>query len=325
MSYYVVTGAAGFIGSKLVEGLNRRGITEVIAVDNLQHSDKFRNLARCEIADYVDQADFIANLDRYEGAVEALFHQGACSDTMESDGRYMMENNYAYSRRLLDWCQEEEVPLIYASSASVYGAGPEFREERRSEKPLNIYGYSKFLFDQYVRNIFPTKNSQIAGLRYFNVYGPNETHKGRMASVALHAWQQLHGEGRVKLFVGSDGYLDGEQRRDFVHVDDCVAVNLWLLERPDVSGIFNCGTGRGQSFNRVAAAVVNTVLGRSDSLHDLVAAKRIEYIPFPAQLAGKYQSFTEADLGRLRAAGYGHEFIGVDEGVASYVKALLGN
>jgi len=173
VTYTIVTGAAGFIGSKLVEGLNRRGITEVIAVDNLQHSDKFRNLAGCEIADYVDQAEFIANLERYEGAVEAVFHQGACSDTMESDGRYMLDNNYGYSKRLLEWCQDEDVPLIYASSASVYGAGPEFREERRCEKPLNVYGYSKFRFDQYVRRILEAKTSQFVGLRYFNVYGPN--------------------------------------------------------------------------------------------------------------------------------------------------------
>jgi ADP-L-glycero-D-manno-heptose 6-epimerase len=322
MNYTIVTGAAGFIGSKLVEGLNRRGVTKVIAVDNLAHADKFRNLAGCEIADYVDQAEFIANLERYEGAVEALFHQGACSDTMETDGRYMMDNNYAYSRRLLDWCQEEEVPLIYASSASVYGTGPEFREERRCERPLNVYGYSKFLFDQYARQVLEERNSQIVGLRYFNVYGPNEAHKGRMASVALHAYQQLHAEGRVKLFVGSDGYRDGEQRRDFIYVDDVVAVNLWFLERRDVSGVFNCGTGKAQTFNRLAAAVVNAVHGTHAMLPDLVAKRLIEYVPFPPALVGKYQSFTEADPSRLRAAGYTAEFKTVEQGVAAYVADL---
>ena len=322
MSYYIVTGAAGFIGSRLVEGLNRRGITKVIAVDNLQHADKFRNLAGCEIADYVDQAEFIDHLERFEGSVEALFHQGACSDTMESDGRYMMDNNYAYSRRLLDWCQDEEVPLIYASSASVYGAGPEFREERRCEKPLNVYGYSKFLFDQYARNVLKERKSQIVGLRYFNVYGPNEAHKGRMASVAFHAYQQLHAEGRVKLFVGADGYRDGEQRRDFIYVDDVVSVNLWFLERREVSGIFNCGTGRAQTFNRLAAAVVNAVHGTHASLQDLVAKRLIEYVPFPPALVGKYQSFTEADLSRLRAAGYASEFRNVEQGVAAYMAEL---
>jgi len=324
MSYYVVTGAAGFIGSRLVAGLNRRGVREIIAVDNLQQSGKFNNLVSCDIADYVDQSAFPSILERLEGSVEAVFHQGACSDTMESDGRYMMENNYAYSRRLLDWCQEEEVPLLYASSAAVYGAGPEFREERKAEKPLNVYGYSKFLFDQHVRSIFQRKTSQIAGLRYFNVYGPNEAHKGRMASVALHAWQQLHGEGKVKLFVGSGGYSDGEQRRDFVYVDDVVAVNLWLLERRGVSGIFNCGTGRAQSFNRLAVAVINAVHGTDSTLHDIVARKLIEYVPFPPALAGKYQSFTEADMSRLKAAGYPGEFLSVEQGVAAYVKELQG-
>jgi len=320
--YYVVTGAAGFIGSKLVEALNRRGIADIIAVDNLAQADKFENLAGCEIADYLDQSEFLSQMENLGSDVEAVFHQGACSDTMEPDGRYMMENNYGYSKRLLDWCQEEEVPLIYASSAAVYGAGPEFREERGCERPLNIYGYSKFQFDQYARRILPKTNSQIAGLRYFNVYGPNEAHKGRMASVAFHAFNQLLAEGKVKLFAGSDGYRDGEQRRDFVYVDDVVAVNLWLLERRDVSGIFNCGTGRAQSFNRLAVAVINAVNGTGAALHDVVAKGLIEYIAFPPQLAGRYQSFTEADLTRLRAAGYPGEFRNVEQGVAAYVKEL---
>jgi len=322
MMYYIVTGAAGFIGSKLVEGLNRRGITEIIAVDNLAHADKFKNLAGCDIADYIDLAELPARLEVLEGSVEAVLHQGACSDTMETDGRYMMENNYAYSRRLLEWCQDEEVPLVYASSAAVYGRGPDYREERACERPLNIYGYSKFLFDQLVRARLPEATAQIVGLRYFNVYGPNETHKGRMASVALHAYQQLHAEGKVKLFVGSDGYRDGEQRRDFIYVDDCVAVNLWLLERRNVSGVFNCGSGRAQTFNRVAVAAINAVNGTQATLQDLVAKGLIEYIPFPPALVGKYQSFTEADLARLRAAGYPGEFMTVEQGVSAYVKHL---
>ena len=322
MMYYIVTGAAGFIGSRLVEGLNKRGITEIIAVDNLAHADKFKNIAGCEIADYIDQAELAARLEALEGSVEAVLHQGACSDTMESDGRYMMENNYAYSRRLLEWCQDEEVPLVYASSAAVYGRGPDYREARACERPLNIYGYSKFLFDQLVRARLPEATAQIVGLRYFNVYGPNETHKGRMASVALHAYQQLHAEGKVKLFVGSDGYRDGEQRRDFIYVDDCVAVNLWFLERRNVSGVFNCGTGRAQTFNRVAVAAINAVHGTQATLQDLVGKGLIEYIAFPPALVGKYQSFTEADLTQLRAAGYPGEFMTVEQGVAAYVKQL---
>jgi len=322
MSYTIVTGAAGFIGSRLVAGLNRRGVTEIIAVDNLQHADKFRNLAGCEIADYVDQTEFIAGLDRYEGAVEALFHQGACSDTMESDGRYMLENNYAYSKRLLEWCQEEEVPFIYASSASVYGAGPDFREERACEKPLNVYGYSKFLFDQHVRRLLEGRASQVAGLRYFNVYGPNESHKGRMASVAYHSYQQLLAGGRVKLFVGSGGYGNGEQRRDFVYVDDVVDVNLWLLEHRAVSGVFNCGTGRAQTFNELAAAVINAVQGTRLSPQEMAERGLIEYVPFPPGLVDKYQSFTQADMRRLRAARYTREFRTVEAGVAAYVAEL---
>ena len=324
MTYYIVTGAAGFIGSRLVEGLNRRGVTEIIAVDNLAQADKFKNLAGCEIADYMDQAELFSRLESLEGSVEAILHQGACSDTMESDGRYMMENNYSYSRHLLDWCQDEEIPLLYASSASVYGSGPNYREGRDCERPLNVYGYSKFLFDQHVRLRLPEANAQIVGLRYFNVYGPNETHKGRMASVALHAYQQLKSEGRVRLFVGSDGYRDGEQRRDFIYVDDVVAVNLWFLERRGVSGIFNCGTGRAQTFNRLAVAVINTVNGTQDTLHDVVAKGLIQYVPFPDKLVGKYQSFTEADLTQLRAAGYPGEFMSVEQGVAAYMKELQG-
>ena len=322
MSYYVVTGAAGFIGSRLVAALNRHGVSEIIAVDNLAHADKFRNLAGCDIADYLDQAELLARLPSLEGAVEAVLHEGACSDTMESDGRYMMQNNYAYSRELLDWCQEEEVSLLYASSASVYGAGPDFREERACEAPLNVYGYSKFLFDQYVRKVLPERTAQVAGFRYFNVYGPNEQHKGRMASVAFHAYHQLLSAGKVRLFVGSDGYGDGEQRRDFVHVDDVVDVNLWFLEHRDISGVYNCGTGRAQTFNELAAAVINAVQGTQWPVRELVAKGLIEYVAFPPQLVGKYQSFTQADLSRLRTAGYIAEFMTVEEGAAAYVKEL---
>ena len=326
---YVVTGAAGFIGSRLVAGLNHAGITEVLAVDDLENGAKARNLAGVEIEDYLDKREFLTQLEtgRLDGGIEAVLHQGACSDTMESDGRYMMENNYAYSKSLFDWCQDEEVPFIYASSAAVYGPGKEFGETRENEDPLNVYAYSKYLFDQYVRKRIEGENArataQVAGLRYFNVYGPNEAHKGRMASVAFHAFNQLRAEGRVKLFVGSDGYGDGEQQRDFVHVDDAVSVNLWLLENREISGIFNCGTGQAQTFNDVAAAVINAVNGTDFSIEELVQKDFVEYIPFPAQLVGKYQSFTQADLSRLREAGYPGEFQRVEEGVSLYVRELL--
>ena len=323
----IVTGAAGFIGSRLVAALNRAGITEILAVDNLQDGDKFRNLADCEIEDYLDKREFVARLSagNFDGAVDAVLHQGACTDTMNTDGRYMMENNYAYSKALLDWCQDEEVPLIYASSASVYGAGRESSESREHERPLNVYAYSKFLFDQYVRRSMERRSAQIAGLRYFNVYGPNETHKKKlkMNSIALRAFEQYRDERCVQLFEGCDGFANGEQRRDFIHVDDAVAVNLWLLENRGVSGIFNCGTGRAQSFNELAAAVINTVDGSRATIQELAQRGLIRYIPFPPQLAGKYQSFTQADLGRLRAAGYAGEFRPVERGVAAYVTELL--
>jgi len=323
---HIVTGAAGFIGSRLVAALNRQGIGDILAVDNLEKADKFRNLVGCEIEDYLDKREFLVRLEagQFDGDVDAVLHQGACSDTMASDGRYVMDNNYSYSRALLDWCQEEEVPFLYASSAAVYGAGKNgFGVARECEGPLNVYGYSKFLFDQLVRRRLQGRSAQIVGLRYFNVYGPNEAHKGRMASVAFHAFHQFKAEGKVKLFVGSGGYADGEQRRDFIHVDDVVAVNLHFLEFGEMSGIWNCGTGRAQSFNEVAAAVINTAGGTRASAQELAAQKLIEYIPFPPQLAAKYQSYTEADVSELRAAGYAREFMTVQQGVAAYVEELV--
>ncbi len=326
MSYYVVTGAAGFIGSRLVAGLNRRGVREIIAVDDLQDSSKVKNLAGLEVADYLDKRDFLTRFTagHFDGSVEVLMHQGANTNTMHLDGREMMENNYEYSKALLDWCMEEEVPMIYASSASVYGAGKKFAEVRENENPLNVYAYSKFLFDQHVRQHVGRFTAQVAGLRYFNVYGPNEAHKKttEMHSIVLQAFEKYLEEARVTLFAGSDGYADGEQRRDFIHVDDAVAVNLWLLEHRGVSGIFNCGTGKAQTFNAVAAAVINTVNQSRASVRELVEKKLIQYIPFPPALVGKYQSFTEADLTHLRAAGYPGEFMSVEQGVAAYVKEL---
>ena len=327
--YYVVTGAAGFIGSNLVRALNARGETQILAVDELQRGDKFRNLASCEIADFLDKDEFRARLAAgdFTGSIDVVFHQGACSDTMEADGRFMMENNYRYSMALLDFCIEDEVPLIYASSAAVYGASTTFREERKFEAPLNIYGYSKFLFDQAVRRRLPESGSQIAGFRYFNVYGPNEWHKGRMASVAWHFFNQYLAERSVHPFVGSGNYADGEQRRDFVSVEDTVKVNLYFLDRPDLSGIFNVGTGRAQSFNDVAVATINACrLAGGEKplgLDDARGQGLIRYAPFPEALKGKYQNFTQADIGALRRAGYTAPFLSVEEGVARYCRQLL--
>ncbi len=332
---YIVTGAAGFIGSNIVKALNERGISDIVAVDNLTRADKFKNLVDCEIAEYVDKQDFLSVVESGElpGDIDAVFHQGACSDTMETDGRYMMENNYRYSLALFEWALEEGVPFIYASSASVYGGGTTFLEKREFESPLNVYGYSKFLFDQAVRarvgGDFAEAPSQIAGFRYFNVYGARESHKGRMASVAYHFFNQYRATGKVRVFEGSDGYADGEQRRDFVSVEDVVKVNLYFLDNPNASGIFNLGTGRSQTFNDAAVATVNacrTLEGKvPQSLAEMRAAGMIEYIPFPAALKGKYQSFTQADLGNLRRAGYTDELLSVERGVANYVPWLEKN
>ncbi len=327
--YYIVTGAAGFIGSNLVKALNERGEHNIIAVDNLKNADKFKNLVDCDIADYLDKEDFLEKLQEgyFDGLVAAMFHQGACSDTMETDGRYMMENNYQYTLELLNYCQDEEVPFLYASSASVYGGGGVFKESREFESPLNIYAYSKFLFDQIVRRRWQKRTAQIVGLRYFNVYGSREAHKGRMASVAWHFFNQYRNEGKVKLFEGCDGYANGGQLRDFVSIEDVVKVNMYFLDHPDKSGIFNLGTGQAQSFNDVAVATINTLRiaeGKSAlSLAELQKQGLISYIPFPDQLRGKYQSYTQADIGALRGSCYAEAFLSVEQGVAKYVEQML--
>jgi ADP-L-glycero-D-manno-heptose 6-epimerase len=326
--YTVVTGACGFIGANIVKALNERGVDNIIAVDNLTKADKFKNLVDCEIADYLDKRDFLQFVEEgyFDNAIEAIFHEGACSDTMETDGQYMMANNYRYSLSLLDFCMDHEIPFLYASSASVYGGGRVFKEDRSFEAPLNVYGYSKFLFDQVVRRRFADANSQIVGFRYFNVYGPREQHKGRMASVAFHHFNQYRETGKVKLFEGCDGYGNGEQSRDFVFVEDVVKVNLHFFDHPDASGIFNLGTGRAQPFNDIATSTVNACRALEGkpalSLADMVSQGIVEYVDFPAALKGKYQSYTEADISALRAAGYRGEFATVEQGVTKYVKHL---
>ncbi len=330
MTYHIVTGACGFIGANIVKALNERGIDNVIAVDNLKKADKFKNLVDCEIADYLDKHEFLEMLQtgHFDGAVEAIFHEGACSDTMETDGHYMMENNYRYTLALLDFCLDQEVAYLYASSASVYGGGSIFKESREHEGPLNVYGYSKFLFDQIVRRRLAIADfsSQVVGFRYFNVYGPREQHKGRMASVSFHHFNQYRATGKVKLFEGCDGYANGAQSRDFVYIDDVVKVNMFFLDHPEKSGIFNLGTGRAQPFNDIAHATVNACRALEDkpalSLAEMVDQGIVEYIDFPEALKGKYQSFTQADISALRAAGYKDEFNSVAEGVAQYVGHL---
>ena len=328
----IVTGAAGFIGSNIVKALNLRGETDIIAVDNLTNGHKFRNLADCDIAHYLDKHEFIRQVREHLIAhdIRAVFHQGACSDTMNHDGKYMMDNNYQYSLDLLDWCQDEHIPFLYASSAAVYGKGTAFREARALEKPLNVYGYSKFLFDQVVRRrIAQGLTAQVVGFRYFNVYGMREQHKGRMASVAYHHFNQYRSQGFVNLFGAYENYGNGEHSRDFISVEDVAKVNLYFWDNPEKSGIFNLGTGRSQPFNDLAAATVNACRAAEGkpklSLEQLVEQQLIRYIPFPEDLVGKYQSFTQADTSKLRAAGYADDFYTVEQGVARYVAWLLEN
>ncbi|WP_110693588.1 ADP-glyceromanno-heptose 6-epimerase [Salinicola halophyticus] len=325
----VVTGGAGFIGANLVKALNARGHLDVMVVDDLSDGTKFVNLADCTLGDYLDKDDFLARVKaeldgemRGEAGglppIEAIFHEGACSDTTEWDGRFMLENNFEYSKVLLEYCQAKRIPFLYASSAATYGGSEVFVEDPAHEKPLNVYGYSKLLFDQYVRTRWDEFDSQVVGFRYFNVYGPREQHKGKMASVAYHHHSQVQRGENPKLFGAWDGYEAGMQSRDFVYVGDVVDVNLWFLDNPEVSGIFNLGTGRAEPFKAIAETAI-------DFYSDKDGAKvEIEYIDFPDELKGRYQSYTRADIGRLREAGYRAEFKTVREGVSAYLEWLNG-
>lgn len=306
----VVTGGAGFIGSNIVKGLNAIGRKDILVVDDLTDGTKFANLVDLDIADYLDKDEFIGLILSGEDLdIEVIFHQGACSSTTEWNGKFMLENNYNYSKDLLHYCLDNQIPFLYASSAATYGGRKDnFIEDRQFEKPLNVYGYSKFLFDQYVREILPEATSQICGFRYFNVYGPREQHKGSMASVAFHLDSQLKKGENLKLFEGSDHF-----KRDFIYVDDVVAVNLWFWQQ-NKSGIYNCGTGRAESFQAVADAVL--------SYHK---TGKIDYIPFPENLKGRYQTYTQADLTQLRAIGCPIKFKTVAEGTIEYMKWLNAN
>ena len=311
----IVTGGAGFIGSNLVHELNRIGEREILVVDNLAASSKFLNLWGAEYADYMDKVEFrkalaAGEFDRVK--VRAILHQGACSNTLEDDGRYMMDNNFTYSKEVLAFAVEHKVPLVYASTAAVYGLSENFAPTIENERPLNVYGYSKLVFDNYVRRLFAEDaiKSTVVGLRYFNVYGPREQHKGRMASVMNHFTKQLRESGAIKMFKGSGGFADGEQRRDFVYVRDLCRISLFfaglLAESPNkpVQAVVNAGTGEARTFKAVAQALM-LVHGPGG----------IEYVPFPGDLKNRYQHFTEADVAGLREAGYLDSFTPLEEGI----------
>lgn len=318
----VVTGGAGFIGSNLIHELNRVGETEILCVDNLVDSVKFRNLQSAQIFDYMDKHEFrraINSKALSARRIRCILHQGACSNTLEDNGAYMLDNNFTYSKELLHFALQYHIPFVYASTAAVYGLSNSFAPEPENERPLNVYGFSKLVFDNYVRYLLPTIESTVVGLRYFNAYGPREQHKGRMSSVMHHFTKQIKETGVIRMFQGSGGYPDGEQRRDFVYVRDLCRMNLFfagigdkafrstLGEVEDVyQGIFNAGTGEARSFNAVAKA-----------LEHVHGPAKIEYIPFPPDLDGRYQHFTEANIQHLRDIGhYAAAFTTLEDGVA---------
>ena len=311
----IVTGGAGFIGSNLVKTLNREGRDDILIVDDLKDGQNYKNLRGLKFLDYRHKDDFLESVeaDDFDGTdVDAIFHEGACSDTMEYDVNYMMSVNYEYSKALLHYALEHRVPFFYASSASTYGAGAHgFTEGDDCEDALNPYAFSKLAFDRYVRQLLPDARSRVVGLRYFNVYGPQEHHKGKMASIFYQLYNQIRETGVARLFEGADGYGDGEQKRDFIYVADVVKVNLWFWREKGPSGIYNCGTGVAHTYNEAAQAVI-----------DALGTGRIEYRPFPEVLKGKYQSFTEADPAKLLAAGYDGGFHDMRDAVKEYCDFL---
>ncbi|MHC1714488.1 MAG: ADP-glyceromanno-heptose 6-epimerase [Acidaminococcaceae bacterium] len=311
----IVTGGAGFIGSNIVKGLNDRGREDVLIVDNLTNMVKFKNIQGLKALDYMDKQNFIDAIKngKFDDTnIEVIFHEGACSDTMEYNGKYMMENNFEYTKTLMHFALKKKIQLIYASSASTYGSGKHgFSEKPACEEALNVYAFSKLFFDNYARRYFDNAESQIVGLRYFNVYGPQENHKGKMASMIFQMFNQWKAEGKVKLFEGIDGYGNGEQVRDFIYVKDVVKVNFFFWDHPELKGIYNCGTGHAHTFNTLAKGVLK-----------YFGSGELEYVPFPEVLKGKYQSFTEADSSKLLAAGYDGGFTDIEEAIAEYCELL---
>ena len=306
----IVTGGAGFIGSNIVDALNASNVTDILVVDRI--GENFSNLNGLRFSDFMQPDEFTRAIERdsLPHRIEAILHQGACADTTCNDARYMMKNNFTFSKTVLHFAVARKIPLIYASSAAVYGASTAFAPTPENERPLNLYGFSKLAFDNHVRSLVAKSESTVAGLRYFNVYGPRESHKGKMASMVYQLYGQLRSGGRARLFKGTDGYGDGEQRRDFIFVGDVVRVNLALADGPIRKGIFNLGTGLARSFNDVARTAIAQI-----------GSGAIEYIPFPTSLAGKYQSYTQADLSAPGHLGYMAPFVSLEDGIAQSAAA----
>ena len=310
----VITGGSGFIGSNLAKSLGHS--SELLIVEELdKQTDKFSNISDIDYVDCIDKDKFLLNIKneekKYSSKIDIIFHLGACSKTTEKDRNYIMSTNFEYSKDLLHFCANNKIPLIYASSASVYGESKIFVEDQKYESSLNHYAESKLLFDNYYRKNSSKISSQVAGLRYFNVYGPREKHKKGMFSVVYRFYHQIKESQEIKLFKASHGYEDGEQRRDFIHVDDTINVKKWIMNSKNTSGLFNVGTGLSRSFNDVAENVISNLGGG-----------KIKYIDFPNDLKSQYQAFTEADINLLRKSGYEKKFLSIEDGVKNYINWL---
>jgi ADP-L-glycero-D-manno-heptose 6-epimerase len=314
----IVTGGAGFIGSAMVWKLNREGMRDIIIVDELGKTAKWKNLVNLGYVDYIHKSVFLKMIgeDRVPYSVDTIIHMGACSSTTERDADYLMENNYRYSRMLAEWALKKEIRFIYASSAATYGDGSlgfsDNDEVSKTLKPINMYGYSKQLFDLWM--LGNGLERKITGIKFFNVFGPNEYHKGDMRSVIHKSFEQIQNEGTVRLFKSyRNEYRDGEQKRDFIYVKDCVEVLWWLMQHRNVAGIFNLGTGNARTWNELIQAVFQA----------LEKPLQIEYIEMPESIRNQYQYFTEADMKKLRTEGCNITFHTLEDAVYDYVKNYL--
>ena len=309
---YIVTGGAGFIGSCIVRALNDAGIEDIVIVDNIASTDKWMNMRNKKYLKYVNKHDFLAELPKY-GDVQAIIHMGACSSTTERDFDYLWNNNFEFTKALWNYCAEKQISFIYASSAATYGDGEQGFDDKIDIdllRPLNAYGYSKQLFDQWVKHQATVYPKQHVGLKFFNVYGPNEYYKGSMASMIFHGFNQIKDDGEIRLFKSCNpNYEDGGQLRDFVYVKDICAVNVWFLDSPEKSCLYNLGAGRAQSFRELAEA----------TFHALGLESNIRYIDMPDQLKNKYQYYTKAEMEKLKEAGYDKPFMDLEAGAGDYV------